>query len=242
MQKFLRLFVLLSIILVILAPLKSNAKLGVGVGTGKIEMDKPLKPGGLYNLPSLTVINTGDEPSGFSVSVEYKGDQPRMSPPKEWFVFSPNTFHLEAGQSQIVQVQLNIPIKTIPADYFAYLRGFPMQINNTAGGATIGIGAAAKLYFTVAPANIFQGVYYRIIAIIKNNAPWSYIVLAVALMSILITLFRRYFSFNFGINLKRKDEKSPQELAEELDFKSYRESLKVNKEKEAKLNDEKSEK
>lgn len=185
------------------APTASNASLGVGVGTGKIEFEKPLLPGGLYTLPSLTVINTGDEPSDYGVSVEYKGDQPRMSPAKEWFSFNPLTFHLEPGQSQVVEVKANIPVKVVPGDYFAYLEGHPIKIANSSGGATIGIGAATKLFFTIKPANIFQGIYYRSAAIMKNYSPWSYVVLAVLVMSILVLIFRRFFSFNLGISRKK---------------------------------------
>jgi hypothetical protein len=208
MQKYLRLYILIFITAVLLFPLGSSANLGVGVGTGKIEMDKPLKPGGLYTLPSLTVINTGDEPSDYGVSVEYKGDQPRMSPPKEWFIFTPSTFHMEPGQSQVVQVQVNIPIKTKPGDFFAYLQGAPVRATSSAGGATIGIGAAAKLYFTIAPANIFQGLYYRALFLITTNTPWSYVILVVIAMSILIVLFRKYFSFNIGVKRKGGPEQS----------------------------------
>lgn len=186
----------------LLFPFAGIAALGVGVGTGQIDLDKPVKPGGLYTLPSLTVINTGDEPADYGVSVEYKQDQPKMSPAKEWFAFSPAEFHLEPGQSQVVEVKMNIPIKTVPGEYFAYLEGHPIKKSQSAGGATIGIGAAAKLMFTVAPANIFQGIYYRLAALIANNAPWSYVVLAVLVMSLLVTFFRRFFSFNIGIKRK----------------------------------------
>jgi hypothetical protein len=202
MNKIKNWLAILALAAVVFFPAESSAKLGVGVATGKIEFDKPLKPGGLYTLPSLTVINTGDEAAEYGVSVEYKGDQPRMSPPKEWFIFTPSEFHLEAGQSQVVQIQANLPIKTVPGDYFAYLQGFPVRKSDSPGGATIGIAAASKLYFTVAPANIFQGIYYRLLFLITTNTPWSYVILAVIGMAILVVLFRRYFSFNIGIKKK----------------------------------------
>ena len=186
-----------------LFPSKSEATLGVGVGTGKIEFEESLKPGGLYNFPSLTVINTGDEASDYGVSVEYKGDQPKMSPPKEWFIFTPATFYLEPGQSQVVQVQANIPIKTIPGDYFAYLEGHPVRKSSSNGGATIGIGAAAKLSFTIMPANLLQGIYYRLVFIIQKYTPWSYVILVVLGMSILLAIFKKFFSFNLGISRKK---------------------------------------
>ncbi len=41
------------------------ARIGVGVGTGKITIDENLKPGIIYKLPPLTVVNTGDEASDY---------------------------------------------------------------------------------------------------------------------------------------------------------------------------------
>ena len=206
MRKFLNLSILACLALGLMIPSGISANLGVGVTTGKIEIDKPLKPGGLYTLPSLTVINTGDEAAEYGVSVEYKSDQPRMNPPKEWFIFTPSEFHLEPSQSQVIQVQANIPVKTVPGDYFAYLEGHPIRKSNSAGGATIGIAAASKLFFTIAPANIFQGIYYRFLFLITTNAPWSYVALAAVGMAIIVALFKRFFSFNIGIKKKSGGE------------------------------------
>ncbi|HBO16451.1 MAG: hypothetical protein UR69_C0003G0063 [Candidatus Moranbacteria bacterium GW2011_GWE2_35_2-] len=182
------------------------ASLGVGVGTGKIEFDQPLKMGGIYISPPLNVINTGDEAADYGVSIEYKQDQPRISPPKDWFSFEPEFFHLDPGQSQVVQVKISIPVKSHPGEYFAYLEGHPVRKIDTSGGASIGIGAAAKLYFEISPANIFQGFYYRAVSVIKNNAPWSYIILLVLVASILINIFKKYFSFNIGITRKKVEK------------------------------------
>jgi hypothetical protein len=37
-------------------------------------------------------------------------------------------------------------------------------------------------------------------------APWSYVVLAVILASLLVVLIRRYFSLNIGFIVKKKNE------------------------------------
>ncbi|NMC09344.1 hypothetical protein GYA44_03450, partial [Candidatus Microgenomates bacterium] len=55
--------------LLLLLPSFAYAGLGVGIGTGKIVVDEKLRSGVIYNLPSLTVVNTGDEESDYSVSV-----------------------------------------------------------------------------------------------------------------------------------------------------------------------------
>jgi len=217
MRKVLNFLVFAFLTVSILIPSGVLAELGVGVGTSEINFDKPLKMGGIYTLPPLTVINTGDEPADYGVSVEYKQDQPRMSPPKDWFIFTPDAFHLEPGVSQVVEIKANIPIKAVPGDYFAYLEGHPTRKATSAGGVTIGIGAAAKLYFTVAPANIFQGAYYRVAAIWENYAPWTYVIAVMIAASLVIAIFKKFFTFNIGVSKKTKDKKKEQKEEQKVE-------------------------
>jgi hypothetical protein len=195
--------------LVFFLPVLVLARIGVGVGTGKIVVDQPLKPGLIYTLPSLMVLNTGDEPGEYGVSIEYHEGQetnPEMGlkPAKEWLSFEPSQFHLEPGQAQQVKIKLSLPVKGVkPGQYFAYLEGHPVK-KDVAGQTTIGVAAAAKLYFRVAPANFFVGVYYRIASLFALYSPWSYVVLTIVVVAILIGLFRQFFSLNIGISLKKK--------------------------------------
>ena len=53
--------IFLSVIASLILPSLVLGGVGVGVNLGKIEIDEPLKPGGIYNFPSIGVINTGDE-------------------------------------------------------------------------------------------------------------------------------------------------------------------------------------
>jgi len=197
--------VILILSFTLLLPIFVFARIGVGVGTGKIQIDQPLKPGSINTLPPLTVFNTGDEPSEYGVSIEYQTSQPELKPQKEWFSFEPSNFHLEPGKAQIVQIKLTLPIKGAkPGNYFAYLEGHPVK-KATSGQTSIGAAAAAKLYFTIAPANFLQGSYYRMMASIALYAPQSYVILAVIVAACLIVLFRRYFSFNIGIKTKQAE-------------------------------------
>ena len=192
--------IILSLLAVLAVPLFTFARVGVGVNLGKIELDESLKPGGIYNFPSLGVINTGDEAGDYEVAVTYHQDQPQLRAEQEWFNFSPSQFHLEAGKSQSVAVTLNLPMKLKPGDYFCYLEAHP--IVKAGPGTTIGVAAATKTYFTVAPANIWQAMYYRISSYFATHAPWSYVVLAVTVTAIIIAIFRKFFAFN--INIKKK--------------------------------------
>jgi len=196
--------VFLSIIVSLILPSLVFGSVGVGVNLGKIEIDEPLKPGGIYNFPSIGVINTGDEAGDYELAVTYHQDQPEQRPDEEWFTFTPSSFQLEPGESQSVAVQLALPLKMTPGDYFSYLEAHP--VIKAGPGTTIGVAAATKTYFTVAPANIFQAVTYRISSFVVNNAPLTYVVLAIVAGAIVIALFRRFFAFQFGI--KRKEDTS----------------------------------
>jgi len=190
--------------LILILPVLVLAKIGVGVGIGRIQVDQPLKSGLIYSLPTFIVVNTGDEPSEYGVQVVYHENQKELRPAKEWFKFEPSQFHLEAGQTQQVRIKLTLPIRGAqPGDYFAFLQGRP--IIKTEGGMTnVGIAAATKLYFTVAPANFLVGIYYRLASLFKLYSPWSYVISAIFIAALLLVLIRRFFSFNFGISFKKK--------------------------------------
>lgn len=193
-------FLLTSLVL----PMKLFAKIGVAVGTGKIQMDGKLKPGAVHVLPSINVTNKGDEGSEFEVLVQYHSNIPERSPEREWFSFSPESFWLDAEKAQLVEVKLELPIKTEPGDYFCYLEARPIDKSVEASGARIGVAAATKLNFSVAPANIFQGILYKLSSYWKHYAPWSYILALVVVLSVLVLLARKFFAFDFGIQFKKK--------------------------------------
>jgi hypothetical protein len=199
MKKIILLPIVILIVIFLVAP-PTIARVGVGVNLGKIEIDEPLKPGGIYNFPSIGVINTGDEPGEYELDVTYHQDQPQLRPLKEWFSFEPSKFHLEPGQSQSVAVKLTLPVKAKPGDYFAYLEAHP--IIKAGPGTTIGVAAATKTYFTVVPANIWQAFTHRISSFFEIYSPWPQVVLAIILGAIIIVILRRFFAFQIGIRRK----------------------------------------
>lgn len=196
-KNLLKIGFILPFCLVMLLPIVVFGRIGVGVGTGKIQIDEPFKAGGIYDLPVLPVLNTGDEPGEYGVSVEYHEGVPEIRPAREWFNFEPQLFHLEPGKVQIVKITLTLPAKTQPGNYFCYLEGHPVK-KSVSGQTSIGVAAAAKLYFTVSPANIFQGIYYRFISLYSRYYPYDTIILAVLLAVVLILIFRKHFKFQIA--------------------------------------------
>lgn len=188
------------------------AKVGVGVGLGKIQIDEALSPGGIYNLPSLPVLNTGDEDGDYEVEVTYLSEQEELRPAGEWFSFSPQSFPLAAGESQLVDVSLTLPVDTRPGDYFAFLEAHPVV---KAEGTTIGVAAATKLNFTVKPSGILGAAVERIRSFIETNAPTSYYVLGIAGGIIILASARRYFTVSVGLKKERKTSKEEEKDEEE---------------------------
>lgn len=205
MKKF---FIALFLLLFYFVPKSTFAKIGVGVGTGKIQVDEDLKPGIIYKLPVLTVLNTGDEESDYEVSVAYHSKQPELPPSKDWFVFSLQKFHLKPGEAKNIEIKLNLPIRAQPGDYFAYLEGHPAK-KSQSGSTSIGVAAAAKLYFTVVPANFLQGIYYKLVSFYKVYSPWPQRVVIALVVLLTIVAFKKFF--NIKINLKRPKENKKDE-------------------------------
>ena len=190
----------LIIIIGLLVAFPAIAKIGVGVGLGKIEIDEPLKSGGIYSFPNLPVLNTGDELTEYAMEVTFFEDQPELKPEADWFSFSPNTFTLEGGESQIVEVKITIPANIISGDYFAFLEAHPIQ---SAEGVTIGIAAATKTYFTIQAGTILGAFTERVKTFFTTYTPASIVVLSVIVLAIIVITFRRNFSFKFKLERKK---------------------------------------
>lgn len=189
----------LSIVLALLFFSTASARVGVGIGLGKIKVNEEMKAGAIYELPSLPVLNTGDEVSNYKITVQYHEGQEQRSdmgqkPGEDWFIFSPDTFSLEPNGSMMVDISLSVPLKAIPGNYFAYLEAHPVQISE-AGKTSIGIAAASKLYFTISPSNIFQGVYYRFISLYSKYHPWDTVVASVIFLALIIRFVGKKFKF-----------------------------------------------
>ncbi|MEK7500333.1 MAG: hypothetical protein AAB649_07085 [Patescibacteria group bacterium] len=192
--------VCLGLLLTLIIPVSILASIGVGVSTGKIVVNDKLKPGIIYQLPSLTVINTGTQESYYEVSIQYHEKQPQLMPSRGWFIFTPHSFRLKPKQIQVVDIKLNLPVQVEPGKYFAYLEAHPTKkVKN--GSTSVGVAAAAKLYFEIIPANIMQGIYYKLISFWNVYAPWPQrAAIAVGIIVVLL-VFKKFF--NIEINLKK---------------------------------------
>jgi hypothetical protein len=180
------------------------ARLGVGVGTGKIIVEEKLNPGVIYNLPIVSVLNTGDETAIYGFSVAYHQDQEELKPPLEWFRFSTTEFELAPGEVEPIEITLDLPLKAPPGKYFAYLEGFP-KAKSESGETSISIAAATKLYFEVEPATLWEAALYKISSFWAAYRPWTDIVAGVVILLLVFNFLRERFDFN--LQLKKKPSK-----------------------------------
>jgi hypothetical protein len=206
MKKIFISFIFLPLFLLVFAS-KVTAKLGVGVGTGKIQVDEELRAGMIYELPNLSVFNTGDEPSYYEVSIDFRSGQKQLKPKREWFVFSPKQFYLEPGDAKSVEVSLKLPLKGVePGDYFCFLLGRPV-VNDVSDTTGVGIAAAAKLYFTVKPANVLSATYYRLLHFWQDYYPWTAIVSGTIAGLIVLVILWKILGISINVRTEKKKEK-----------------------------------
>ena len=215
-MKIIKSIILASLVLFLCVSL-TLAKVGVGVGLGKIDVDEELSPGGIYNLPSLPVLNTGDEDGTYEVEVTYLTEQEEMRPAGEWFSFSPQSFFLAAGESQLVDISLTLPVDTRPGDYFAFLEAHPVVEGE---GVSIGVAAATKLNFNVAPKGVLGAAAERIRSLIEANRQVAYALGAIVVLVTVYSLGKRYLDVNVGIKKPKvlsssKDKKGEKEKEDE---------------------------
>lgn len=173
------------------------AKIGVGMGAGEIRLTEPIKLGGIYEIPSVRIFNTGDETTTYGMNVAYHQDHHEFRPAKEWFSFNPDRFTLEPNGSQEVLITMTVPLKGEPGDYFAFIESGPVPTN--APGTSVGVAVATKLYFTLVPANIFQAISFRVSSFFTTYSPWSWGALGFLAPIIVFMIVRKFFSFNIAV-------------------------------------------
>lgn len=189
--------------------------LGVGVGLGTITVDQTLTPGGVYKLPDLPIVNTGNQAAEFQASVslpaEYLEKLPLLERKrqelwlKKWVWFNPARAYLKPSQSQSVGVSLVLPLTAPKGDYLFYLEASPI-IKKPEGNVSIGPAAATKLFFRVGNSPGVLGAFrQRASTLWHFYQPWSTIFIIGTDLTAVALLARTLLSVSIQIRAKRRD-------------------------------------
>ena len=185
-------------VFVLCMPAAVFARVGVGVGTGRIEISEDIRSGSIYTLPPITVFNTGDETATYQMLVTLNETQDELKPNPDWFSFEPSSFVLEPGGAQSVTPTFHPPIRTQPGNYFAYLEARPSETVEQ-GTAVVGVAAATKLSFRVVPSSLFDGIYYRLKALYEQYRPLSTILTYAVPAAILLLILNRFVNLRAAL-------------------------------------------
>ena len=174
----------------------ASADRGVGVSLGRIQVEDRLVRGGTYNLPSLGVINTGNEAGEYEIAIGYVDGRNDSRPPAQWFNIQPSRFFLEAGQQQNVRISLMLPTSSKPGDYFALIEAHPVSQGE---GVRSGAAAATTLLFSVKPSGWLEVQRLRLNRWLDDTQPWSTVLPAAGAVVVLSTLLWRRFRIRLHV-------------------------------------------
>ncbi|MCG2685915.1 hypothetical protein L6258_00925, partial [Candidatus Parcubacteria bacterium] len=169
--------------------LPEAARVGAGIGIGRIRIGQELTPGGIYPLPKIPVVNTGTEGGTYEMGLSYLEGQGEVRPDETWVEFEPRRLHLEAGEMRHIEASLRLPTNARPGDYFSLLevRRVPPE-----GKVRVGPAAAAKFYFSVRASSVLGAYRARFLTFIETNSI-IYLILAVFLLIEAGLILRRHF-------------------------------------------------
>jgi hypothetical protein len=180
---------------VVLSAGPAEAKKGVSVSLGRIELERPLAKGRAYTLPPISVSNPGDEPSTYRLGVNYIGDQPQHRPPVRWFSFSDGLISLRPSESKAVTVRLHVPANAQPGSYQALLEA--ALVSAPGPGASVG-AAAARLTFEVKASGWLEAQWSRVKQLLADASPWPEIFAVAGALSASWWWLSRRFTLSIG--------------------------------------------
>jgi hypothetical protein len=123
----------------------SWADRGVAVDVGHVDVPEALLPGESYRLDPIGVRNPGGISSSYVMALDSVASE-RSHPPAEWFEFRPETFELDPGAEERVEVTIQLPEETDSDEYEALISA---QLAGEGEGPRVGAAAAVQLTFSV---------------------------------------------------------------------------------------------
>lgn len=166
-----RAFVPLLLSLLFVVPTVAHAQIGVGTDIGKIILPDQVQTGGSFELPEFKVINTGTEPTGYIIKSVPVKDQ--LSPDSSWFTFEPSAVYLEASQSAVIHVTMDVPTDAPPGEYQVLLVGEVDRAPAQTPGAQVNIGAGPRLEMTIVSSSRLRSLWYAVSSWFIGGMLWT---------------------------------------------------------------------
>jgi hypothetical protein len=149
-----------SLLALLAIPAAAQASIGVGIQAGPVRLAAPAHPGGSYALPPVYVVNTGSQPESLVIGIERVSAGTGRAVPAAWIRIPGAAVRLAGNGSARVPLQLVVPATARPGEYLSdvVVRGGGSL---TDGRANLGVAAATKLEFSVAPG-VVAGSWFEV--------------------------------------------------------------------------------
>jgi hypothetical protein len=131
-----------------LLPSVALAAVGTGISANAIVLAGEARPGQSYRLPSVYVVNTGDQPATYFLKVQRMVPGQGRSVPAGWVGIGRSALALQPAESATVALVLRVPASAALGAYESDVVAGAFAAGG-AGGASIGAAAATRLAFTV---------------------------------------------------------------------------------------------
>jgi len=131
-------------------PATAGASIGIGIQMGPVRLPDVAHPGGSYWLPDVLVVNTGTQDEAVAIDVQRVSPGQGLTVPPSWVRQGGGPVTLAHDQSARIPLRLVVPSSAKPGTYFSDViaKG---STGLAAGSANLGVAAATKLEFTIAP-------------------------------------------------------------------------------------------
>ncbi|HEY6278835.1 MAG TPA: hypothetical protein VIX86_21185 [Streptosporangiaceae bacterium] len=148
--------VLLALAGVWLAAPAAQASVGVGIQAAPVRLAGVAHAGQSYQLPAVSVINTGSQPESITVRVQRILTGPGRAVPPAWVQIPGQGVRLAPHAEASIPLSLSVPGGAKPGGYVTELVAYG-SASVQAGGASLGAAAATKLEFRVVadPGGLF---------------------------------------------------------------------------------------
>jgi hypothetical protein len=169
----------------------AQADIGTGIGANPLRLHSQAEPGGRYHLPSVLVVNTGNQVSNYVVRVKRLGQPKGHDVPASWIRFAHTRVRLGPHKRAVIPVVLMVPKGAAGGVYRSNVV-VTTYTRRRGGGAALGAAAADELSFAIgAPSSSLW-----------SWAWFSYLLLGLAATGVIILI--RRLGFRFHIERQRR--------------------------------------